>query len=78
MVIAKSCPREDDRLWGRNAATIWKASGAVEPLKDFLREQEVAYLSRALISANGDKERAAQLLGISRGTLYERKKRIGL
>ena len=48
------------------------SGGGVEPLKDFLREQEVAYLHRALLSANGDKERAAQLLGISLATLYRK------
>jgi DNA-binding NtrC family response regulator len=41
-------------------------------LKDFLREQEVAYLNRAMILANNDKERAASMLGISLATLYRK------
>jgi two-component system response regulator AtoC len=44
----------------------------VEPLKDFLREQEVAYLNRALAQTGGDKEKAAALLGVSLATLYRK------
>ncbi len=44
----------------------------VEPLKDFLKEQEAAYLNRALAQAGGDKEKAAGLLGISLATLYRK------
>jgi DNA-binding NtrC family response regulator len=52
--------------------------GAVNPaapltdLKGFMREQELAYINRALAQAGGDKERAAQSLGISLATLYRR------
>ncbi len=42
------------------------------PLKDYLREQEVAYLHRVLAHTGGDKERAAILLGISLATLYRK------
>jgi DNA-binding NtrC family response regulator len=41
-------------------------------LKQFMREQEVAYINRALMQSGGDKEKAAQLLGISLATLYRR------
>ncbi|MBM3836516.1 MAG: sigma-54-dependent Fis family transcriptional regulator [Verrucomicrobia bacterium] len=41
-------------------------------LKDFLRDQEVSYLNRALAQTGGDKEKAAQLLGISLATLYRK------
>jgi transcriptional regulator with PAS, ATPase and Fis domain len=41
-------------------------------LKQFMREQEVTYINRALTQAGGDKEKAAQLLGISLATLYRR------
>jgi two-component system, NtrC family, response regulator AtoC len=42
------------------------------PLKSFLREQESIYLNRALAYTAGDKEKAAQLLGVSLATLYRK------
>ncbi|MDB6025647.1 MAG: sigma-54-dependent Fis family transcriptional regulator [Verrucomicrobiales bacterium] len=48
------------------------ASGNSRPLKDFMREQEVAYLNRILAQTGGDKEKAAQLLGVSLATLYRK------
>jgi two-component system, NtrC family, response regulator AtoC len=42
------------------------------PLKDFLREQEIAYLNRALAQSGGDKEKTAELLGVSLATLYRK------
>jgi transcriptional regulator with PAS, ATPase and Fis domain len=42
------------------------------PLKDFLREQEQAYLNRVLARFGGDKEQAANRLGISLATLYRK------
>jgi sigma-54 specific flagellar transcriptional regulator A len=42
------------------------------PLKDFLREQEVAYLNRVMAMMGGDKEKAAIHLGISLATLYRK------
>jgi transcriptional regulator with PAS, ATPase and Fis domain len=42
------------------------------PLKNFLREQELTYLNRALTYTGGDKEKAAQLLEISLATLYRK------
>jgi DNA-binding NtrC family response regulator len=44
----------------------------IGPLKNHLREQEVSYLNRALAVTGGDKEKAAQLLGISLATLYRK------
>ncbi|MBM3822212.1 MAG: sigma-54-dependent Fis family transcriptional regulator [Verrucomicrobia bacterium] len=41
-------------------------------LKQYLREQEVSYLNRALAFVNGDKEKAAQMLGVSLATLYRK------
>ncbi|MGV3772944.1 MAG: sigma-54 interaction domain-containing protein, partial [Verrucomicrobiales bacterium] len=41
-------------------------------LKDFLRNQEAAYLNRALSFTAGDKEKAAEILGISLATLYRK------
>ncbi len=42
------------------------------PLKTFLREQEQAHLNRALRQSDGDKEKAALLLGVSLATLYRK------
>jgi two-component system, NtrC family, response regulator AtoC len=42
------------------------------PLKSFLREQELAYLNRALAYTGGDKDKAAELLNISLATLYRK------
>ncbi len=44
----------------------------VGSLKTFLRDQEVAYLNRALAMVGGNKEKAAELLGISVATLYRK------
>lgn len=44
----------------------------ITSLKTFLRDQEVAHLNRALAQTGGDKEKAAQLLGISLATLYRK------
>jgi len=44
----------------------------LKPLKNFLRDQEIAYLNRALEQAGGDKEQAALALGVSLATLYRK------
>lgn len=59
------------------ADTPKTVSSAQEPahigaLKTYLRDQEVAYLNRALSNTGGDKEKAAELLGISLATLYRK------
>ncbi len=43
-----------------------------DSLKRFVRDQEVAYINRALTLTAGDKEKAAGLLGISLATLYRK------
>jgi transcriptional regulator with PAS, ATPase and Fis domain len=48
------------------------AGDPVLPLKTFLREQELAHLNRALQQSDGDKEKAALLLGVSLATLYRK------
>jgi DNA-binding NtrC family response regulator len=52
--------------------TAAAAGASIGPLKSFLREQELAYLNRALAHTDGDKEKAAELLGISLATLYRK------
>jgi transcriptional regulator with PAS, ATPase and Fis domain len=42
------------------------------PLKEFLHQQEVRYIEQAIQSAGGDKDKAAELLGISMATLYRK------
>lgn len=44
----------------------------IGPLKDFVRNQEIAYMNRAMAATGGDKEKAAELLGISLATLYRK------
>jgi DNA-binding NtrC family response regulator len=58
------------RFSSNNAAAA--VSGPVEPLKNFIREQELFYLHRALAQTGGDKEKAADILGISLATLYRK------
>ena len=48
------------------------ASEPIVPLKNFLRDQEHSHLNRALQHCNGDKEKAALVLGISLATLYRK------
>ncbi|MGZ4967485.1 MAG: helix-turn-helix domain-containing protein, partial [Chthoniobacterales bacterium] len=57
------------------AAATHSPTGFAQPiasLKDFLHDQEAAYLNRALAQTGGDKESAAQLLGVSVATLYRK------
>ncbi len=47
-------------------------TGPLKPLKNFLREQEVAYLNRVMTHTGGDKEEAANILEVSLATLYRK------
>jgi DNA-binding NtrC family response regulator len=47
-------------------------SSPVGMLRDFLREQELSYVNRALAQTGGDKEKAAELLGVSVATIYRK------
>ena len=41
-------------------------------LKNFLRDQEHAYLQKVMQQCEGDKEKAALILGVSLATLYRK------
>jgi transcriptional regulator with PAS, ATPase and Fis domain len=47
-------------------------SEPIGSLKDYLRDQELTYVNRALAQTSGDKEKAAELLGVSVATLYRK------
>ena len=49
-----------------------KPATSIKSLKNFLRDQEIAHLNRALEQAGGDKEKAALILGVSLATLYRK------
>jgi DNA-binding NtrC family response regulator len=55
-----------------NATPQPSFSQPVGPLRNFLREQELGYVNRALAQTNGDKEKAAEMLGVSVATLYRK------
>jgi DNA-binding NtrC family response regulator len=49
-----------------------EAPQEIIPLRQFLKDQEQAYLNRAMDQCKGDKEKAAGLLGVSLATLYRK------
>lgn len=51
---------------------------SINPLHSALREFEQQYLQRALKAANGKRTKAAAMLGISRKTLWEKLRTVGL
>jgi DNA-binding NtrC family response regulator len=57
---------------GNNVPTQASFSQPLGSLKDFLRDQELTYVNRALAQTSGDKEKAAELLGVSVATLYRK------
>ena len=75
-------PALNESEFSQAAATTTTATGgmkpngkpmdSIKPLKNFLREQEQAYLNRVMETAGGDKEQAAILLGVSLATLYRK------
>ncbi|MEW6072242.1 MAG: sigma-54 dependent transcriptional regulator [Planctomycetota bacterium] len=53
-------------------------SGEVRPLREVLREAEVAHIARALERTGGHRTQTAELLGISRKVLWEKLRDFGL
>jgi len=53
-------------------AAQWSRGLPPKQLKEFLHGQEVNYIEQVIQSAGGDKEKAAQMLGISMATLYRK------
>jgi DNA-binding NtrC family response regulator len=53
-------------------AVCWAHGSSPIPLKEFLHQQEVVYIEHAIEAADGDKDRAAEMLGISIATLYRK------
>ena len=53
-------------------AAQWSKGLAPMQLKEFLHRQEVDYIEQVIETAGGDKEKAAQMLGISMATLYRK------
>ena len=62
--------QEELEASGRTAGA--PANSTLTSLKQFMRDQELTYINRALSQSSGDKEKAAQILGVSLATLYRR------
>ena len=54
------------------AAAQWAKGYPPMLLKDFLHQQEVLYIERAIEAAGGSKEKASDMLGVSMATLYRK------
>ncbi len=67
---------EDISLEGISAASN-HVSVPAQPLMEAIRETERRYLQEVLRSVGGQKQRAAQILGISRKTLWKKLKQLG-
>ncbi|MGO8698669.1 MAG: sigma-54-dependent transcriptional regulator [Limisphaerales bacterium] len=55
-----------------SAAPAHMLSQPIGPLRNYLRDQELSYVNRALAQTGGDKEKAAEILGVSVATLYRK------
>jgi DNA-binding NtrC family response regulator len=53
-------------------AAQWTQGHPPMPLRDYLHQQEVQYIERAIAANGGDKDKAAAMLGISMATLYRK------
>jgi DNA-binding NtrC family response regulator len=71
-MLQTSDPAEAGLIGADSPPTAGSINDPVGSLKNFMRDQEAAYLHRALAQTSGDKEKAAELLGISLATLYRK------
>ena len=55
-----------------SAPSAHMLSQPIGPLRNYLRDQELSYVNRALAQTGGDKEKAAEILGVSVATLYRK------
>jgi len=55
-----------------------EVTSEIRPLREFLREHEVAHIERALESTGGHRSQTAELLGISRKVLWEKIRDFGI
>ncbi len=62
---------------GQTGAQQARGAGGLQPLDTALRQFEQEYIRRALEETGGRKAQAAQLLGISRKSLWERLREVG-
>ena len=63
---------ELDESENKSVGNAIGGSERLKPIKTFLREQEVSYLNKVLATCGGEKEKAAQILGVSLATLYRK------
>ena len=63
---------DDDAEDGADASSIRAQRSTGMTLKAFLRVHEREYINQVLEDCGGDKEKAAKVLGISKGTLYRK------
>lgn len=64
--------KEPKNATGQKSFVVPHTAHDCVPLKEYVRDAERAYISKALELTEGDKSKAAGLLGISRTRLYER------
>ncbi len=55
-----------------------EVTNEIRPLREFLREHEVAHIERALESTGGHRSQTAEMLGISRKVLWEKIRDFGI